>query len=339
MPGLTEATQIKREDLADWIAVVDAKDTPVTSMLPKGKEPGNTLMTFTMDKYSPPRLLGWLDGQDVTDFENAQQNRRTAQIYIQEVRRTFMVSDMAQEVSVSPGEPDPYAGAIAIKLTEIKRDIESIVCSDQETQLQAGSAPYQTRGIGVWCQHAAQTVLPVDANYLTPAANIDTTASASFFDETVQAVLQSVFQQTGQYSEFDLVCGPSLKRNFTKLMRYASGTNNYATLRVFNAEANGKEYMAAIDVFGGDFGLCRLHPTMFNAVANADTVGGVYTPSAATLYRGYCLRAKSWELRYGSLPRVKELPDLGGGPRGMIRARIALLCKNPLDVAKFAATS
>ena len=44
MANLTEPSfsSGKREELADLIALVDAKDTPFTSMAKKGSKPGNT---------------------------------------------------------------------------------------------------------------------------------------------------------------------------------------------------------------------------------------------------------------------------------------------------------
>jgi hypothetical protein len=45
MAELFERNQVgKREDLANIIAMVDAKDTPVSSMIPKGKKPGKVLL-------------------------------------------------------------------------------------------------------------------------------------------------------------------------------------------------------------------------------------------------------------------------------------------------------
>jgi hypothetical protein len=45
MAELFEINQVgKREDLANIVAMVDAKDTPVASMIPKGKKPGKVLL-------------------------------------------------------------------------------------------------------------------------------------------------------------------------------------------------------------------------------------------------------------------------------------------------------
>ena len=49
MPKLLEKDIVnagKREDLANLIAMVDAKDTPFTSMAKKGAQPGNTIFRW-----------------------------------------------------------------------------------------------------------------------------------------------------------------------------------------------------------------------------------------------------------------------------------------------------
>ena len=45
------------------------------------------------------------------------------------------------------------------------------------------------------------------------------------------------------------------------------------------------------------------------------------------------------ELRYQQDVKFEPLPDLGGGPRGVLSAILGLCVKNPLGLAKFAATS
>ena len=45
MAELFEINQVgKRESLSNIVAMVDAKDTPVASMIPKGKKPGKVLL-------------------------------------------------------------------------------------------------------------------------------------------------------------------------------------------------------------------------------------------------------------------------------------------------------
>ncbi len=333
MPALFERTQVgKREDLADYISLVDAKDTPITSLIPKGNKPGNTLLNWQADSMPAARLDGSVDGVDVTSYSNLNENRAVLQNYIQVFQRAIRVSPLAVDVSNVAGLRDELAGMVAkgIKLT--KRDIELTISSDNDAQADNGTVPYLTRGLGEWIKNGAQSVLPVNSNYRTPTASINTTATASFTESDAQGVLTSIYGQTGSFKEYDCVVGTSLKRAFSNLL-FTTGITTTSTVgvtgsgatavRTFSRDANSDAYIASVDIFEGDFGRLKLHPSLF-------------LPNA---FRGYVLDMELLELRYTNLPEVTELPDAGGGPARLIKAVAGLVCKNPLGLGKFAASS
>jgi hypothetical protein len=332
MPALFERTQVgKREDLADYISLVDAKDTPITSLIPKGNKPGNTRLNWQADSMPAARLDGSVDGVDVTSYSNLNENRAVLQNYIQVFQRAIRVSPLAVDVSNVAGLRDELAGMVAkgIKLT--KRDIELTISSDNDAQADNGTVPYLTRGLGEWIKNGAQSVLPVNSNYRTPTASINTTATASFTESDAQGVLTSIYGQTGSFKEYDCVVGTSLKRAFSNLL-FTTGITTTSTVgvtgsgatavRTFSRDANSDAYIASVDIFEGDFGRLKLHPSLF-------------LPNA---FRGYVLDMELLELRYTNLPEVTELPDAGGGPARLIKAVAGLVCKNPLGLGKFAAS-
>lgn len=333
MPALFERTQVgKREDLADYISLVDARDTPITSMIPKGNKPGNTLLQWQADNMPAAQSSGSVDGVDVSSYSNLNDGRAVIQNYIQVFQRAIRVSPLAVDVSNVAGLRDELAGMVAkgIKLT--KRDIELTISSDNDAQADNGTVPYLTRGLGTWIQNGAQSVLPVNSNYRTPTASINTTATASFTESDAQGVLTSIYGQTGSFKEYDCVVGTSLKRAFSNLL-FTTGITTTSTagvtgsgataVRTFSRDANSDAYIASVDIFEGDFGRLKLHPSLF-------------LPNA---FRGYVLDMELLELRYTNLPEVTELPDAGGGPARLIKAVAGLVCKNPLGLGKFAASS
>lgn len=333
MAALFERSQIgKREDLADYISLVDAKDTPIASMIPKGNKPGNTLLQWQADNMPAAQSSGSIDGQDVSGYSNLNENRAVIQNYIQVFQRAIRVSPLAVDVSVVAGLRDELAGMVAkgIKLT--KRDIELTISSDNDAQADTGSVPYLTRGLGSWIQNTAQSTLPVNSNYRTPTTSINTTATASFTESDAQGVLTSIYGQTGSFKEYDCVVGTSLKRAFSNLL-FTTGITTTSTVgvtgsgatavRTFSRDANSDAYIASVDIFEGDFGRLKLHPSLF-------------LPNA---FRGYVLDMELLELRYTNLPEVTELPDAGGGPARLVKAVAGLVAKNPLGLGKFAASS
>lgn len=333
MPALFERNQVgKREDLADYISLVDARDTPITSLIPKGNKPGNTLLNWQADSMPAAQSSGSVDGVDVSSYSNLNDGRAVIQNYIQVFQRAIRVSPLAVDVSNVAGLRDELAGMVAkgIKLT--KRDIELTISSDNDAQADNGTVPYLTRGLGEWIKNGAQSVLPVNSNYRTPTASINTTATGSFTESDAQGVLTSIYGQTGSFKEYDCVVGTSLKRAFSNLL-FTTGLTTTSTagvtgsgataVRTFSRDANSDAYIASVDIFEGDFGRLKLHPSLF-------------LPNA---FRGYVLDMELLELRYTNLPEVTELPDAGGGPARLIKAVAGLVCKNPLGLGKFAASS
>ena len=323
-----------REDLADVISIVDNKNTPVTSTARKGADITNPgVFSWQADEYKDPSFDGVLTNADVSTFDDASSSRALLSGRAQKFRRSVKVDDFTQISDIAGiGKNKAFAHSVSKSLVELKRDIESAVCSDRDSQEQASTNPYRTRGLGSWINASAQTDLPVPAAFRTPSGSINTTATASLTESEVQAVLQSMYQVTGTMNSMMLVCGPELKRAFTNFTRFAGGTDDKAglSIRTFTQSAESKKIVASIDSFHGDFGVLDIVPSLFLAKDQA---------SAVQLARGYVMSSDMIELRYGRRPRFQELEDMGGGKRALVDAIAALVCMNPKGLAKFAATS
>jgi hypothetical protein len=147
-------------------------------------------------------------------------------------------------------------------------------------------------------------------------------------------MLQSIYSQTGKVSTYSLVCGPTLKRQFTSFTRTQFASTNVASaIRVLNQKDENK-IVSTVDIFEGDFGTLELIPSLFLA---ADATGA--GAAAVQNGRGYVLDMDMVELRYNRKPRFQELEDRGGGPRGIVDAICALCVKSPLALGKFAPTA
>jgi hypothetical protein len=323
-----------REDLADVISIVDNKNTPVTSTARKGADITNPgVFSWQADEYKDPSFDGVLTNADVSTFDDASSSRALLSGRAMKFRRSIKVDDYTQISDIAGiGKNKAFAHSVSKSLVELKRDIESAVCSDRDSQEQASTNPYRTRGLGSWINASAQTDLPVAAAFRTPSGSINTTATASLTESEVQAVLQSMYTVTGTMSSMMLVCGPELKRAFTNFTRFAGGGDNKAglSIRTFTQSAESKKIVASIDSFHGDFGVLDIVPSLFLAKEQA---------SAVQLARGYVMSPEMIELRYGRRPRFQELEDMGGGKRALVDAIAALVCMNPKGLAKFAATS
>lgn len=329
MAALFERSQVgKREDLADYISLVDAKDTPIVSMAPKGNKPGNTLLQWQADNMPAAVTTGSVDGEDVSAYENLNSGRAVISNYIQVFQRAIRVSPLAVDVSVVAGLRDELAGMVAKGIKLLKRDMEATVSSNNDAQADNGTVPYLTKALGTWISTSGGSTLQVPSAYRTPSASIATTATASLTETNIQAVLTSIYGQTGTFKEYDGVVGTNLKRAFSNLLftTTLSSTSTVGVtgaggtaIRTFSRDANSDAYIASVDIFEGDFGRIKLHPSLF--MPDADN--------------GYVLDMELLELRYTNLPEVTELPDAGGGPARLIKAVAGLVVKNPLGLGKF----
>ena len=245
---------------------------------------------------------------------------------IQIFRKAVRVSKLTQDVANIAGVKDELANNVSKAITLIKRDMEVAMCANQGAQVDNGTVGYRTRGLDKWIVAAASidTVdLPAAASAFCPAAaQISSVGTASLTETVVQDILTGIYSQTGQFKDYDALVGPTLKRAFTNLVftTTASGTNQYPSIRTFNREADASAYVSSVDVFEGDFGRIRLHPSLF----------------LKNNFSGYIIPFDQVEVRYGgNVAQVTELTDNGGGPARLIEAVAGLCIYNPLAFGKF----
>lgn len=326
----------KREDLANLIAMVDAKDTPFTSMAKKGSQPGNTIFRWQADRLpaaaAPTPVVDGTDVDPNTGTQNfvndgGTQYRVELSNRIQIFRKAVRVSKLTQDVANIAGVRDELANNVSKAITMIKRDMEVAMCSNQGAQVDNGTVGYRTRGLDKWIVAAANidTVdLPAAASAFCPSASqISTVGTAALTETVVQDILTGIYNQTGQFKNYDAIVGPTLKRAFTNLVfttPSSGGTNTLSAVRTLTREADESSYISSVDVFQGDFGQIRLHPSLF----------------LKNNFSGYIIPFDQVEVRYGgNVAGVTELTDNGGGPARLIEAVAGLCVYNPLAFGKF----
>jgi len=177
--------------------------------------------------------------------------------------------------------------------------------------------------------------------YLCPTVSISTALSTSLTEADVQNVLKSIYETTGTIRDYDLLVGPTLKRVFTNFTQSvaAASTNERLAIKSFNQSAESKSFINVIDVYEGDFGRLRLHPTTHISSTGVTGTGATETSygqaTTPTPFKGYVIPFDKAEIRYGKLPQIKELTDNGGGPARMIEAMAALVVHNPSSYGFF----
>ena len=335
-------------------------------MIPKGAELGNRKFEWQVDAYETPSASTTtvVDGADVdvavasTDTVSPRKNGARLTNHGQYWRNSFRVSPLAAE-SNTAGYKSEIANGLAKKTIELKRQIEVTLLGCQAGVAGTDSVGSVTRGMGMWTSSmlngsgtAPTTTYGAGAfgtrddsistftgttpsNFFAPAGSRTTTPTGSMTDATVQDILASIFTKTGTPQGFDLIAGSTLRRAFTNLVVNATTVidsdvgvgltvaNAPRSLSTFSQDTEGATFKSTIDVFQGDFGTVRVHSSNF----------------MPTVFCGYLVPMDKVELRYGFMPRVKNLTDNGGGEGRLIEAFAGLVVKNPLNLGRFGATS
>jgi hypothetical protein len=321
-----------REDLTDFLTILEPEDTPILSSVSKTKKPSNAYQEWQVDNLAAPSFAGVLEGQDIASFDNKAANRARIGNYTQIFQRTWAVSQL-QDLQDVAGIASEVANSKAKAMREIKRDIESAIASDNDMQVSDGSAAYRTRGLGEWIKATAQTTNPVPASYRTPSASINTTATASLTEDNFNAVFQSIYEQNGGKRSYMLFAGPSLKRSISKFQRYEGASGTTKTYMVCQ-DATENAIDLNVEIYRGDFHDVSIVSSLFNGVVSGDT-----TITNQRKARGYVIDPELVGVGYMKGIEGSELPNQGGGRRGYVESIVTLVVKNPLGLGKFSATS
>ena len=323
-----------REDLTDFLTILEPEDTPKLSMLAKTPRPTSYYQEWQVDNLSPPNFAGVLEGTDASNFANAAQNRARIGNYVQKFWRQWAVSDIVEAADVA-GVSNEVANAKAKKLREIKRDIESAIGSDNEMQADNGSVPYLFRGLGMWIG-GTQTVHAVPSLYQTPANSVNSTATASLTESLFNQVFQSIFENVGGKRDFTLYAGTNLKRYISLFQRVSSSvTQSYQVIQ------GAEEHQIDLDVtfYSGDFHNVTIIPDLFNGLVTSSPVATSFPLTNQSKARGYVIDSDLVGVGYMIGLENQELPDQGAGRRGLIKTVLTLMCKNPKGLGKFNAAS
>lgn len=325
---LVKDVTTKKEDYSSLLALVDARGLPFTSAVKKSSAATNPRFDWTADVYATPNTDGVVDGTDVTDFQDEFANRGKLSNYIQIFERAPKVSTLTQDASDMPGAANPIQSATAKALEEIKRDMECTFLSSNDAQVDTGSVPYKTCGLGLWISTAGPTVATCPANQRPASAQVITTATASLDEVTdMQGVLRAIFDAVGMVSsEYMLLAGSVLRARITEMTRTDTESSAAAVrVRSFDGPMGNQTITSTTTVFRGDFGSFTVTPSSWIGFAS----------SLPDTDRGYLLDMGKLSLRYNQRPDVTPLPNLGGGERRLVRAIAGLQCDSPKGMAKF----
>jgi hypothetical protein len=322
-----------REDLTDFLTILEPEETPKLSSFTKSVRPTQTYQEWQVDNLATPSFPGVLDGSDVTVFNNKAANRQRIGNYVQWWRQPWMVSRITEAVEIA-GVANEVANAKEKCMRELKRSVEATIGSDQDRQADNGTVPYLSRGLGTWISSSGPA--DVNAAFRTPANSVNTTATASLTEDLTNQVFQSQWEAVGNRRNLDMFVGPTLKRTISKFQRQ-EGTTTAKSYEVMQ-DATEHQIDLRVDMYESDFGSITVHLDAFNGIITDATLASGFITTQSRV-RGYCINPELVGFGYLIGMESVELPDQGGGKRGFVHCVGVLMCKNPKGLAKFSATS
>jgi hypothetical protein len=334
MSTLVERNQVgKKQDLAEAFVNADMKSLPFMSAVRKGPRPINSLLEYPVERFASPSTEGAVDEADVVSFQDPSAGDGILNARIQTWERAARIGGLAisttEQAGITPR--NIKAKKIAKTLIELKRDMETTVLSDNESQVDNGIVGNKTRGLGKWIQSTAQSHYAVDAAYRTPADSINSsTALADYTDATITSVFQSMFDQHGKGDiALDVWAGSTFKRNLGRITFYSRNESNMTQVRRFNQSVGDAVVMGKVDMLETDFGTASVRLSQFINVSGDPT-------SAASKRLAYVVPEEFVEMRFSDQPNTIDLAKTGRNEKFLVTATAALAVTNPLPLGKFA---
>lgn len=324
-----------REYLRDVLTVLEPEGTPVTSMITKGPEMEGTFAEVLADTYRPARTSGRPEGQDAGVASNNSNKRRRFGNYPHIIREDFGVTDMQMGVEIA-GVPSEYDYQKSKAVAQLKRDMEAVICGNQEMQQGASDTEWKTRGLYKWAQSSGSGygVNAVPDDFLTPTGSILTSVTvsngiASLTENQLLVVLQSMFTVYGKPMTYQFVGDVTLQAavdNFSRLQPSSTNQRYYIV-----DDAKEHEVNFSVTSFNTSFGIVHMIPSMF---VNIDSTTGLSTQPS-----GLILNMAMLELQFfkeGKL-HTEDLPRNAGGKNGYAKCVFAVCNKNPKGMGKITA--
>ena len=247
---VTQLTSIgRREDLSDVISRVQPEKTPFFSTVKKGK--ATHLRTeWQVEQLAAPAVNAQLEGDDVGTLGAANVTARVSNI-CQIFAKTGGVA-RSTEVAQHAGRSSELARQKAVKMVELKRDIELSMLSISASRLESGANARLSAGIRSWITTSSSlgaTGVNGGFNAGTSIVDAPTPGTARTFTETLlKGVAQTRFNAAGDATK--LICYMSanskqIASTFTGIsaQRKESG-DTAATTRI----------IGGADVYASDFG-------------------------------------------------------------------------------------
>jgi len=315
-----------REQLLDLTTVLSPRQAPVYGLLPKQAATAD-LVEWTVDDLRDPAAgNAVIEGADVgttggDEFVGQFDNLSRLNNRLQHFRDTFRVSKK-QEIMDSV-TPVRIQEAEEKATSQVLRDIEASICSDNGAVTGSGTAAGKLRGLGVWLDptleagagtQSTDDVTEVPDAFKTQAGAVLADNALELTEARFNGMLTSIFEETGEQQDMILVAGTQVRNSIIDgFTRVQAGTGSGGgNTTVFN-QGDGMDVSYNVEIFQGPYGVVKIISANPKCLPDQK--------------RAYLLDPSLLGWAEGLSMGSTMLEDQGGGPRGYIDAMGTLCVK------------
>jgi hypothetical protein len=245
-----------REDLQDAMISISPTDTPFMSAIGR-KSVSNTYFEWPVVELASPAANRVVEGE-AAPGNDAPTNAIRLSNYTQISDKVVEVSDTADAVN-GAADIQTVAKQVALKLKELKRDMELMLTSNVAASAGSSSAARATAGLAAFLitntsrgsGGANPTLSGTTAGYPNAAAT-DGTARA-LTEDMLKTVIASCWNNGAEPSI--VLCGSAVKQKISST--FTGSATKYQDMTAT------KTLSAAIDIYVSDFGTLQIVPSRF----------------------------------------------------------------------------
>ena len=288
----------KPRDLSKLIFNVSPTDTPFLTMCGRTTA-SQTLHEWQTDALTAPGSNAQKEGIDVTTFAGSNTTELSNKTQI--LMKAVSVSGTAQAV-VQNGATEQYTHQMALRMKEIKKDLEFALLSNQLAAGESTSGRLMT-GLPCW----------LTTNFAGGASGAAATSSSACTAGTarvptealLKALLTSIYNAGGNPNT--IMMAPDIRVKMSEVLTGGSTKMEKAEM---------KKATAVIDVYVSDFGALKLVPNRVQAYVT-------YSKGCA-----FVLDPEYWKVAYLRPFQEQRLAVTGDSEKGFIVAEATLEARN-----------
>ena len=288
----------KPRDLSKLIFNVSPTDTPFLTMCGRTTA-SQTLHEWQTDALTAPGANAQKEGIDVTTFAGSNTTELSNKTQI--LMKAVSVSGTAQAV-VQNGATEQYTHQMALRMKEIKKDLEFALLSNQLAAGESTSGRLMT-GLPCW----------LTTNFAGGASGAAATSSSACTAGTarvptealLKALLTSIYNAGGNPNT--IMMAPDVRVKMSEVLTGGSTKMEKAEM---------KKATAVIDVYVSDFGALKLVPNRVQAYVT-------YSKGCA-----FVLDPEYWKVAYLRPFQEQRLAVTGDSEKGFIVAEATLEARN-----------